>query len=100
MLSQYDPIRVELILRAETAPPPFPPAADRAAWNALKETLGPERVRALIAAGERAAHEPIPPLPATLFLEFFRSGSRQEYETPWFARRDILARSEGRRVGD
>ena len=91
MLSQYDPIRVELILRAETAPPPFPPAADRAAWNALKETLGPERVRALIAAGERAAHEPIPPLPATLFLEFFRSGSRQEYETPWFARRDILA---------
>src|SRR5690606_38123507 len=91
MLSQYDPIKVELILRDETAPPPFPPASDRAAWNALKDTLGPERVRELIAAGERAAQEPIPLLPATVFLEFFRSGSRQEYETPWFARRDILA---------
>jgi hypothetical protein len=91
MLSQYDPIRVELILREETAPPPFPPAADRAAWTALKDTLGPAQVRALIAAGERAAQEPIPPLPSTLFLEFFRSGSRQEYETPWFLRRDILA---------
>src|SRR5512133_1906043 len=91
MLSQYDPIKVELILREETAPPPFPPAADRAAWTALKDTLGPAQVRALIAAGEHAAQEPIPPLPATLFLEFFRSGSRQEYETPWFLRRDILA---------
>ncbi|NLF79209.1 MAG: hypothetical protein GX573_26235 [Chloroflexi bacterium] len=91
MLSQYDPIRVELILRAESAPPPFPPAADRAAWDALKGALGPEQVRALIAAGEQAAQEPLPPLPATLFLEFFRSGSRLEYETPWFVRRNILA---------
>ena len=91
MLSQYDPIKVELILRDETAPPPFPPASDRAAWNALKDTLGPERVRELIAAGERAAQEPIPLLPATVFLEFFRSGSREEYETPWFVRRNILA---------
>jgi hypothetical protein len=73
------------------APPPFPPAADRAAWNALKDALDPEQVRALITAGELAAQEPIPPLPATLFLEFFRSGSRQEYETPWFVRRNILA---------
>lgn len=91
MLYQYDPIKVELILREETAPPPFPPAADRAAWTSLKDALGPVRVRALIEAGERAAQEPIPPLPATLFLEFFRSGSRQEYEAPWFVRRDILA---------
>src|SRR5690606_19257448 len=30
-------------------------------------------------------------LPATVFLEFFRSGSREEYETPWFVRRNILA---------
>ncbi len=91
MLSQYDPIKVELILREETAPLPFPPAADRAAWNALKDTLGAAQVQALIEAGEHAAQAPIPPLPATLFLEFFRSGSRQEYETPWFLRRDILA---------
>jgi hypothetical protein len=91
MLSQYDPIKLDLILREETAPPPFPPAADRSAWAAIKDAIGPEQVSALIAAAESAAHEPIPPLPATLFLEFFRSGSRQEYETPWFRRRDILA---------
>jgi hypothetical protein len=91
MLSRYDPIGVELILRDEAASPPFPPAADRAAWNALKDELGPAQVRALIEAGERAAMAPIPALPATLFLEFFRSGDRLEYETPWFERRNILA---------
>ncbi|MBN2304631.1 MAG: hypothetical protein JXQ72_09155 [Anaerolineae bacterium] len=91
MLSQYDPIKVDFILREESAPPPFPPATDRAAWNAIKDAVGAEQVNAIIAAAEIAAREPIPELPATLFLEFFRSGSRQEYETPWFHRRDMMA---------
>jgi hypothetical protein len=91
MLSQYDPINVDLILRAETAPPPFPPAADRAAWLVIREAIGETRYNAIFAAAETAVGEPVPALPATLFLEFFRSGSRQEYETPWFRRREMMA---------
>jgi len=91
MLSQYDPVNVDIILREETPPPPFPPAADRAAWQTIKEAIGAARYSAIIAAAEAAAEDPVPPLPATLFLEFFRSGSRQEYEAPWFKRREMLA---------
>jgi hypothetical protein len=91
MLSQYHPVIVDLILREETAPPPFPPARDRAAWSAIRAGLGTERCQAMIAAAEAAAIQPVPPLPAALFLEFFRSGDRQTYETPWFQRREMLA---------
>ena len=91
MLSQYDPVKVDFILCEERALPPFPPATDRSAWSAIKEALGGEQVGAMVAAAEVTAREPVPPLPATLFLEFFRSGSRQEYETPWFRRRAALA---------
>ncbi len=91
MLSQYDPVKVDTILRDESAPPPFPPVTDRDAWSAIEAGLGAEGAGAIIAAGESTAGEPVPPLPATLFLEFFRSGSRHEYEAPWFRRRAMLA---------
>ena len=91
MLSQYDPVNIDLILQAETAPPPFPPAADRAAWQAIEAAIGPEIRDSLITAAEAATRTPVPPLPATLFLEFFRSGDRDRYETPWFARRAMMA---------
>jgi hypothetical protein len=91
MLSQYDPIKVDLILRDETASPPFPPATDRAAWQAIRKRIGEDRANAIIAAAETAAQESVPVLPATLFLEFFRSGNRQEYEEPWFRRREMMA---------
>lgn len=90
MLSQYHPIIVDVILHEETLPLPFPPAADREAWTAVCEAIGEEHYRALIAAAEAAAQREVPALPATLFLEFFRSGSRQEYEAEWFARRQIM----------
>ncbi len=91
MLSQYDPVNIDIILRAESPPPPFPPATDRAAWQAVRDAIGEDRYATILAAAETAANEPVPPLPATLFLEFFRSGSRQDYETPWFRRREIMA---------
>ncbi len=91
MLCHYDPINVDVILREENAPPPFAPAGDRAAWTAIRRTIGADQYAAMIAAAETAASEPVPALPATLFLEFFRSGSRREYETPWFRRRDMMA---------
>lgn len=90
MLSHYDPVMVDYALREETAPPPFPPASDRSAWNAIRDAIGAEQVGAVLAAAETAAKQPVPPLSATLFLEFFRSGSRHEYEAPWFRRREMM----------
>lgn len=65
---------------------PFPPRSDRSAWQALP----PEQRRQLVAAGENALGMDWPPLPATLFLEFVRTGNRQAYERRCFPRRDIL----------
>lgn len=90
MLNQYNAIEVEIALRAAAPPPPFPPAADRAAWGDVAEGLGAERVRQLIRAGEEAAQEEIPALPATLFLEFKRNGQREGYQQPRQRRRSLL----------
>lgn len=65
---------------------PFPAGTDRSAWQTLPE---PVRQR-LVAAGEAALGQPWPPLPATLFLEFVRSGNRHAYERNSFPRRGIL----------
>ncbi len=65
---------------------PFPPRADRAAWLALPA----EQRRRLVATGESALGEDWPALPATLFLEFVRTGNRLVYERHCFPRRDIL----------
>ncbi|MDX9979933.1 MAG: hypothetical protein RBU25_07770, partial [Lentisphaeria bacterium] len=65
---------------------PFPAGSERSAWLAL-----PEAVRGqLVAAGEAARQAPWPSLPASLFLEFVRTGDRKVYEVNSFARRGIL----------
>lgn len=66
---------------------PFPTAADRAAWHALPETLR----RAHIAAAERHRGREWPSLPATLFMEYRRTGNRSHYERIHFERRNALA---------
>ena len=48
---------------------PFPPAADRAAWQAL-----PQRVKnRLLQAGEEELQKPIEPLPLSLWRDFLRT---------------------------
>lgn len=65
---------------------PYPTAAERSAWEGL-----PERVRrAQVALGERYLGYAWPPLPATLFMEFERTGNRRNYERASFARRGAL----------
>lgn len=91
MLLQYDPINVERILREETAPPPFPPAADRDAWEEVREHAGPEHYAAIIERAETAAVQDIPFPRCSRFLEFFRNGERSGYEQIWFDRRMMLA---------
>jgi hypothetical protein len=89
MLSQYNPVDIEIILREEKPLPPFPPAADRVAWEAVRRAIGPDACQALIARAEDAARSPIPALPATLYLEFKRSGQREGYQEPARRRRDM-----------
>ncbi|MGB3328070.1 MAG: heparinase II/III family protein [Thermomicrobiales bacterium] len=84
-----DRFPVDLLNRALPAPGrwhPYPSIADRDGWNALPE---PTRTR-LIAAGERHLGAAWPELPASVFLEFARTGNRTRFEDPHFARRGML----------
>ncbi len=90
-LTRYNPIDVEHALHVASPPPPFPPAADRAAWDELRAALGEERVAEIIARAESDAQAPIPALPATLYLEFVRTGQREGYQDPRMRRRIMLS---------
>jgi hypothetical protein len=75
-----------LVPRAEWNP--FPRWSNRAAWQEIHS----EARTQLIAQGETALAEPIPPLPASLYLEYARHGNRSRYEGPYFDRRERLHR--------
>jgi hypothetical protein len=79
--------RIGRLLIPRDAWRPFPKAAIREVWNSL-----PSEVRArLVSDGEAAKAKPWEPIPATMFLEFYRSGSKEPYQGTSFARRDRLA---------
>ncbi len=68
--------------------PLFPPAADRKAWQAvLRIPRNRKMARELIRMADRLLDEPVPALPASLFMEFIRDGNRRHYEIPYFGRR-------------
>ena len=87
---QIDPASIECALNETSSPPPFQPASDRAAWEVVCEAVGQERVSELLARAEADARAEIPGLPATLYLEFSRAGSREGYQGPANRRREIL----------
>ena len=64
---------------------PFPRRQVRGAWDAL-----PENKRAQLLAWADEAKQGYPPVTATQFLAFSRTGDRAAYETPYFARRNRL----------
>ncbi|MCU0251575.1 MAG: hypothetical protein MUE61_15320, partial [Vicinamibacterales bacterium] len=74
------------VLLAPDAWHPVPAIDDRAGWARLSPGL---RTR-VVARADRALTDPIPPLPATLFLDYTRTGNRGRFETAMFARRDRL----------
>jgi hypothetical protein len=87
MLSErwpLDLLRPALLPRAQWKP--FPTASDRAGWMTLSEELRTE----LTKGGEEKLGAPWPELPATLFLEYKRTGNRSRYEALRNARRDRL----------
>ena len=87
MLSKHNAVDIEMILREETPPPPFPPAADRAAWAEVRKSIGETAANQIIREAEAAARAEIPPLPASLYLEFKRNGERAGFQKPRTERR-------------
>ena len=90
MLSRYNAIDIELALNRVSPAPPFPPARDRPAWDAVRQAVGETEVAAIIAQAEADAATPIAPLTASLWLEFVRIGQREGYEGPARWRREAL----------
>ena len=72
--------------------PLFPAASDRTAWNAVRNNpRNRKHADELIRLAHDIAKKPVPALPATLFMEYIRSGSRAKYQVPYFQRRTNLA---------
>lgn len=73
------------LLCAPGAYHPFPKRTDRARWTGIAR----EKREQLLAWGNEALAG-YPMLTATRFLAFSRTGNRQVYEQPYFARRSLL----------
>ncbi len=65
---------------------PGPPAQDRQAWKELPEGMADEAV----ALGETALTDEWRALPATLYMDYARTGNRVNFETAYFSRRRRL----------
>jgi hypothetical protein len=65
---------------------PAPPATDREAWDGLSPALRAQ----LLADGDAVLNADYPALPATLHLDYARTGDRARFETAYFARRRML----------
>jgi hypothetical protein len=65
---------------------PYPPIADRRYWDRVPQ----ETREHLLALTVPMSQQPWPLLTATAYARFNADGNRQEYERPYFARRDKL----------
>lgn len=65
---------------------PYPTAAERAAWQGLPDELQAR----LLQQGEEYLGYAWPFLPATGYMDYWRTGDRARYEKPYFARRTAL----------
>jgi hypothetical protein len=65
---------------------PFPKANEREKWASIPEDIR----RAYIELGNEYLDKPIPSLPATVYLEYKRTGNRSHYQDIWFERRKML----------
>ena len=79
--------RLSAVLAAPGKWRPFPRCDERGAWEALPADVR----RQSVAAGEHHLGQPWPSLPATVFLEFRRTGNRSHFEQLQFTRRRRLS---------
>ena len=86
LAADWPPEKLQGVIAAREAWRPVPAIDDRAGWARLPPSL---RAR-LVARAERALKEPVAALPATLFLDYTRTGNRGRFESAMFGRRDRL----------
>lgn len=82
----FPPEKLQEILRPREQWHPFPTLKDREGWQALPK---PVKTR-LLRLGEQTLTKPLPPLPATLYLGYARTGNRSDFERVFFERRVML----------
>ncbi|MFH1737679.1 MAG: hypothetical protein ABIH23_01635, partial [bacterium] len=63
---------IETILKETRGPLPYIPASDRETWQTVRENLGMEMVGNCLAAAAERADEPMPVLPASVYLQVER----------------------------
>jgi hypothetical protein len=88
-LRRWNVKHVRMVL--DTAPD-FAPFPRGAAVAEVRARIGEAAVAQLLAAAEADVSAPIPALPAELYLEFLRNGSREGYEDAQRRRRNMLYR--------
>jgi len=86
LAADWPAAKLETVLPSRDAWHPVPAIDDRDGWARVAPGL---RAR-LVARGERALKDPLPALPATLFLDYTRTGNRGRFESAMFGRRDRL----------
>lgn len=80
MLSRYNPIIIDQVLRQVEPEPIFPPITNRGAWETAARTLDPRELETLIHDAEQDSQRPIPTATATDWLEFQRTGQREGHQ--------------------
>jgi len=86
LASEWPVARLREVLLSRAAWKPAPSIADRDRWSALSDGLKARITK----EGQRALTQPIPALPATMFLDYTRNGNRDRFQDPMFSRRTRL----------
>lgn len=89
--ARFNVREVHRILSATSGSTAIPAVGDRARWSNIRARLPRDEIEGLVGRAERYLETPVPPLPATLYLEFSRQGSREGYEEPLRLRRSMLS---------
>lgn len=74
---------VSSVLKKSQGTRMFPSIEDRAAWKAIGARMGEEWVAELTIKAVSETEKKLPILPASLFLDFHRTGTRVNYEREW-----------------
>jgi hypothetical protein len=84
--SRYSEAEIQQVLIPVAQWRPFPRLTDRESWQAMRSDVRQQ----IVTRGERALETEWPLLPATLFLEYARTGNRTHYEHARDQRRNKL----------
>ena len=88
LMDRFGTLDLAALVGSSGAYHPYPTVDERAAW----ERLPAEQRAAMIASAEPLLNYSWPQLPATLYMDFDRTGNRRRYEGPYFERRSALGR--------